>query len=177
MGLSWDVGVDGISIWLLALTRRDLPAGDRRRLLAPARAPARLPGAAAAGRDRPAGPVRRRPPGAVLRLLGGDAHPVLLPDRDVGRRGPRPGDHCAFVIYTMVGSLLMLVAILATAFIARDITGQFTFVIRDLVGVQFTDTQSTWLFAGLRPGLRDQAAAVARSTAGCPAPTGRRRSW
>ena len=61
----------------------------------------------------------------------------------------------------MVGSLLMLVAILATAFIARDITGQFTFAIRDLAGVQFTDTQSTWLFAGLRPGLRHQAAAVA----------------
>ena len=53
-----------------------------------------------------------------------------------------------FVIYTMVGSLLMLVAILATAFVARDITGQFTFVIQDLVGVAFSETESAWLFAG-----------------------------
>ena len=53
-----------------------------------------------------------------------------------------------FVIYTMVGSLLMLVAILSTAFVARDITGQFTFSIQDLQGVSFSDTQSTWLFLG-----------------------------
>jgi NADH-quinone oxidoreductase subunit M len=48
----------------------------------------------------------------------------------------------------MVGSLLMLVAILATAFVARDITGQFTFVIQDLVGVSFSQAESAWLFAG-----------------------------
>jgi NADH-quinone oxidoreductase subunit M len=47
----------------------------------------------------------------------------------------------------MVGSLLMLVAILATAFVARDITGQFTFTIRDLVGVAFSEAESAWLFA------------------------------
>src|SRR5690606_17394549 len=43
--------------------------------------------------------------------------------------------------------LLMLVAILATGFLARDITGQFTFNIQDLQGVAFSSTQSTWLFA------------------------------
>ena len=64
-----------------------------RRLLAAAGAPARVPGAAAAGRGGPAGPLRRRPAGAVLRVLGGDAHPVLLPGRDVGRQRPRPGEH------------------------------------------------------------------------------------
>jgi NADH-quinone oxidoreductase subunit M len=48
----------------------------------------------------------------------------------------------------MVGSLLMLVSLLATAFIARDLTGVFTFDIQDLRGVAFSDTQSTWLFAG-----------------------------
>jgi NADH-quinone oxidoreductase subunit M len=53
-----------------------------------------------------------------------------------------------FVIYTMVGSLLMLVSVVGTAFVARDVTGRFTFVIRDLVGVAFTETQSTWLLAG-----------------------------
>jgi NADH-quinone oxidoreductase subunit M len=53
-----------------------------------------------------------------------------------------------FVIYTMVGSLLMLVAILSTAFVAQDITGTFTFNIQELRGVAFSDTQSTWLFLG-----------------------------
>lgn len=52
-----------------------------------------------------------------------------------------------FVIYTMVGSLLMLVAIVATGVLAARITGQFTFDIEELRGVIFTETQSTWLFA------------------------------
>lgn len=52
-----------------------------------------------------------------------------------------------FVVYTMVGSLMMLVGIVATAFIARDVTGQFTFDMQALQGVVFTDTQSRWLFA------------------------------
>ena len=56
-------------------------------------------------------------------------------DKDRGRAT------VTFVIYTMIGSLLMLVAILATAFTARDITGQFTFQIRDLAGVGRRDAQ------------------------------------
>ncbi len=66
-----------------------------------------------------------------------------------------------FVIYTMVGSLLMLVAILATAFVAQDITGQFTFVIRDLVGRRVLPDRERLAVRRLRAGLRDQAAAVA----------------
>ncbi len=53
-----------------------------------------------------------------------------------------------FVIYTMFGSLIMLVAIVATAVLAERHTGVFTFNIAALSGVPFTAHESIWLFAG-----------------------------
>jgi NADH-quinone oxidoreductase subunit M len=145
-GLSWDVGVDGISIWLLLLT-----AGIF--LLAVAAACWRLP-------ERPRGflAMLLLAEAALLGLFAsGDLvlfyvfwEAMLIPFYFLIGMWGGPGSHRAnvrFVIYTMVGSLLMLVAILATAFVARSITGQLTFSIRDLQGVQFTGTESTWLFA------------------------------
>jgi NADH-quinone oxidoreductase subunit M len=48
----------------------------------------------------------------------------------------------------MAGSLLMLVAVVATAITAQEITGQFTFSMEALRGVSFSEAQSTWLFLG-----------------------------
>ncbi|HEX5416984.1 MAG TPA: NADH-quinone oxidoreductase subunit M [Chloroflexota bacterium] len=145
-GLTWDVGVDGISIWLLLLT-----AGIF--LLAVAAACWRLP-------ERPRGflAMLLLAEAALLGLFAaGDLvlfyvfwEAMLVPFYfliGMWGDGDRVKANVRFVIYTMVGSLLMLVAILATAFVAQSITGQLTFSIRDLQGVQFTDTQSTWLFA------------------------------
>ncbi len=53
-----------------------------------------------------------------------------------------------FVIYTMVGSLLMLVSIVATAVIAHGITGVYTFDIVALRNVDYTRPESIWLLAG-----------------------------
>lgn len=53
-----------------------------------------------------------------------------------------------FVIYTMVGSLLMLVSIVATAVIAHGITGVYTFDIVSLRNVTYTRPESIWLLAG-----------------------------
>lgn len=53
----------------------------------------------------------------------------------------------SFVIYTMVGSLLMLVAILSAAFMAKGPNGTLTFAIADLANHEWTQSQSTWLFA------------------------------
>jgi len=147
VGLAWDVGVDGISLWLLALTAGTFllavlaacwrpPARPRAFLALLLLAEAGLLGLFAAGN-------------LVLFYVFWEA--MLIPFYFlVGMWGGagRGRANITFVIYTMVGSLLMLVAILATAFTARDITGQFTFEIRDLAGVAFTDTQSTWLFLG-----------------------------
>jgi NADH-quinone oxidoreductase subunit M len=147
VGLSWDVGVDGISLWLLLLTAVlfllavvaacwRLPERARGFLALLLLAETGLLGLFAAGQ-------------LVLFYVFWEA--MLVPFYFLiamwGGEGRRRATSL-FVIYTMVGSLLMLVAILSTAFVARDITGQFTFEIRDLVGVAFTDTQSTWLFLG-----------------------------
>jgi NADH-quinone oxidoreductase subunit M len=147
IGLSWDVGVDGISLWLIGLTAGifflgvvaacwRLPERPRGFLALLLLAETGLLGLFAAG-------------DMVLFYVFWEA--MLIPFYFlIGMWGGagRARATTKFVIYTMVGSLLMLVSILATAFAARDITGQFTFSIRDLAGVAFTDTQSTWLFVG-----------------------------
>ena len=53
-----------------------------------------------------------------------------------------------FVIFTMLGSLLMLVAILYLAGAARAQTGHLSFDLPDLYGVALTHAQACWLFAG-----------------------------
>jgi NADH-quinone oxidoreductase subunit M len=146
-GLSWDVGVDGISLWLLALTAAmsalaimaacwRLPERPRAFLAMLLLAEAGLMGLFAAG-------------DLVLFYVFWEA--MLIPFYFLigmwGGEG-RARATTRFVIYTMVGSLLMLVSIVATAFVAQDITGNLTFSIRELSGVAFTDTQSTWIFAG-----------------------------
>lgn len=147
VGLSWDVGVDGISLWLIALTAVIFALGV-------AGACWRLP-------ERPRGflaMVLLAETGLLGLFAAGNLvlfyvfwEAMLVPFYFLiamwGGKGRRRATYL-FVIYTMVGSLLMLVAILSTAFVAQDITGQFTFTIRDLVGVTFSDTQSTWLFLG-----------------------------
>jgi len=147
VGLAWDVGVDGLSLWLLLLTAAIFlltivavcwrpPERPRAFLALLLLAEAGLLGLFAAGH-------------LVLFYVFWEA--MLVPFYFLigmwGGEG-RARATTRFVIYTMVGSLLMLVAILATAFVAQDITGQLTFTIRDLAGVSFTQTQSAWLFAG-----------------------------
>jgi NADH-quinone oxidoreductase subunit M len=147
VGLSWVVGVDGLSLWLLALTAVVFllvvvavcwrpPERPRAFLAMVLLAETGLLGLFAAGQ-------------LVLFYVFWEA--MLIPFYFLigmwGGEGRRAAT-LKFVIYTMVGSLLMLVAILATAFVAEDITGQLTFSISELRGVAFTETQSTWLFLG-----------------------------
>ena len=145
VGLSWTMWVDGISLWLLALTAGifflaivascwgpcDRPRAYLGLLLL---AEAGLLGLFSAG-------------DLVLFYVFWEA--MLVPFYFlIGMWGGRDRRQATlqFVIYTMVGSLIMLVAILATAYIARDVTGQFTFDIEQLRGVAFTTNQSTLLF-------------------------------
>jgi NADH-quinone oxidoreductase subunit M len=146
-GLAWDVGVDGISLWLVVLAAAIF-------LLVIAAACWRLP-------ERPRsflGLLLLAETGLLGLFVAGDLvlfyvfwEFMLIPFYFlIGTWGA--GDRAAatlkFVIYTMVGSLPMLVAILATAFLAQDVTGQLTFNIAELRGVAFSAEQSTWLFAG-----------------------------
>jgi NADH-quinone oxidoreductase subunit M len=147
IGLDWTVWVDGISIWLILLTTSlfalaigylcwRTPERPRAFLAMILLAEVGLLGLFSSGN-------------LVLFYVFWEA--MLIPFYFLigmwGREG-RGRATTRFVIYTMVGSLIMLVAILGTAFVAQDITGQFTFDIEQLRGVLFTDTQSTLLFAG-----------------------------
>ena len=53
-----------------------------------------------------------------------------------------------FVLFTMAGSLLMLVAILYLAGAARTQLGHLTFDLPDLYRMTLTPTEARWLFAG-----------------------------
>jgi NADH-quinone oxidoreductase subunit M len=53
-----------------------------------------------------------------------------------------------FVLFTMLGSLLMLVAILYLVFAARTHLGHLSFDLADLYQIPLTRTQARWLFAG-----------------------------
>ncbi len=147
VGLEWIVGVDGISLWLLMLTAGlflvaiaslvwktpNRPIAFLALLLL---GEAGLMGVFAAGN-------------LVLFYVFWEA--MLIPFYFLigmwgGQR--RAIATTKFVIYTMLGSLLMLVAIVATAFSAQDVTGQFTFEIAELKGIDFGGTTSTLLFLG-----------------------------
>ena len=52
-----------------------------------------------------------------------------------------------FVLFTMAGSVLMLLAMIALAFLHRDTTGRLTFDLLELIGGQIPHGVQLWLFA------------------------------
>ena len=146
-GLAWDVGVDGISLWLVVLT-----AGLF--FLAIVAAAVRTP-------ERPRaflGLLLLAECGLLGLFAAGDLilfyvfwEAMLVPFALLmwmWGSGDRGRATMTFVIYTMVGSLLMLIAILSTAFIAQGPGEALTFNIHELTNQPWTATQSTWLFLG-----------------------------
>jgi NADH-quinone oxidoreductase subunit M len=146
-GLAWDVGVDGISLWLVALTAGLFLLGVVAACLrTPPRPRAFL------------GLLLLAECGLLGLFAAGDLilfyvfwEAMLVPFALLiwmwGSDG-RGRATATFVIYTMVGSLLMLVAILSTAFIAQGPGEPLTFNIAALAGQDWTTTESTWLFLG-----------------------------
>ena len=145
--LEWAVGVDGISIWLLLLTAGMFLIAMIATAWRPPQREVAFLGALLAAEAALLGLFAA----ADLVLFYVFWEAMLVPFFfliAIWGGKDRAMATTKFVIYTMVGSLPMLVAIVATAYIAHDITGQLTFTISELRGVQFTETQSTWLFAG-----------------------------
>lgn len=147
VGLAWDVGVDGISIWLVLLSTVIFSLG----MIAACH---RLPERGSAFLSL----LLLSEVGLLGLFTSGDLvlfyvfwEFMLVPFAFLiwmwgGSERVRAG--FTFVVYTMLGSLIMLVTIVATAILAQDATGQFTFQIQDLRGVPFSSTASTLLFAG-----------------------------
>jgi NADH-quinone oxidoreductase subunit M len=146
LGLGWNVGVDGVSLWLVVLT-----AGLF--LLAIVAAAARTP-------ERPRaflGLLLLAEFGLLGLFASGDLvlfyvfwEAMLVPFAflmwmwGAANRGRAT---LTFVIYTMIGSLLMLVAILSAGFLAQSGDDPITFNITALTQHDWTATESTWLFA------------------------------
>lgn len=144
-GLAWDVGVDGISLWLVVLTASLF-------VLAILAAAVRTP-------DRPRaflGLLLLAECGLLGLFAAGDLvlfyvfwEAMLVPFALLmwmWGSGGRARATMTFVIYTMVGSLLMLVAILSTAFLAQGPGEVLTFNIQALTDQPWTSSESTWLF-------------------------------
>ena len=144
-GVSWDVGVDGISIWLVMLTTVIFTLG----IIAACQ---HLP------RERASvflGLIMMAQAGLLGLFTAGDLIlfyvfwefmliPFALLIWNWGG-GERRSAGMIFVVYTMVGSLLMLVSIVATGVLAADQSGSLTFLMRDLMaqGAQLGETTST----------------------------------
>jgi NADH-quinone oxidoreductase subunit M len=87
--------------------------------------------------------------GPVRRVLRPHAHPVLLPDRDLGPRdaGERVRAVTKLVIYTLVGSLLMLAAAIALAVLsAQETAASLSFVLSDLAQIRLSEGTQQWIF-------------------------------
>ena len=111
LGVSFHVGMDGLSLVMVCLTVLVATCA-----IGYAVWEGRVPGppvlrAAAAARVGTDPRVLRPRPDPVLHRVRGDADPVLLPDRRLGRRAPRRAT-LKFIIYTFVGTLLMLVGMI-----------------------------------------------------------------
>lgn len=147
VGLDWSVWVDGISIWLIMMTTGlfalailylcfRTPERPRAFLALILLAEVGLLGLFSAGN-------------LVLFYVFWEV--MLLPFYFLigmwGGQG-RALATMKFVIYTMVGSLLMLVSIVSTAVIAHETTGVYTFDILALRNVAYTRPESIWLLAG-----------------------------
>jgi NADH-quinone oxidoreductase subunit M len=51
-----------------------------------------------------------------------------------------------FILYTMAGSVLMLIAIIGLAYVHREATGSLSFNLLDLYGLNLPDRTETWFF-------------------------------
>ena len=91
LGIHYKLGVDGLNLWLVALTTLLFAASALWLVLRPPPRAALFALPPRARRDRRAGRVPGAGPGAVRPLLRPDARPVLLPGRDLGRARPDRG--------------------------------------------------------------------------------------
>ena len=145
LGVSFQLGVDGLSIFLVLLTSLLWAAA--------------IGWSALQGPDRPRnyffmlGLAQTATLGAfwprtwpVRPLLRPDADPVLLPDRRLGHGRPGRGDD-KIVIYTLVGSLLMLAAAIATGDAQRPTRRRGHVLDRDLRQAPLPTGSQYWIFA------------------------------
>ena len=122
LGIHYKLGLDGLNLWLVALTALLFAAIALWIVFRPYERGAALRVPPRAGRDRRARRLHGPGPRAVRPLLRPHARAVRVPV--LGWGGPeRVAATLKFIIYTLVGSLLMLAGAVATAVLAASATG------------------------------------------------------
>ena len=80
-----------------------------------------------------------------------------------------------FMLYTMAGSVLMLLAILGLAYLHSAATGSVQLRPAEALRAAHRAARAVLVLPRVRARVRDQGAAVSRFTPGCPTRTSRRR--
>ena len=78
-----------------------------------------------------------------------------------------------FMLYTMAGSVLMLVAILGLAYLHSQATGAYSFDYLRLLSLEIAPATQYWWFLAFAVALRSRCR-CSRSTRGCPTRTSKR---
>jgi NADH-quinone oxidoreductase subunit M len=146
LGIRYKLGVDGLNLWLVALTAVIGFASALWLLLRPVERSGLFAFHFGLGETAVLGAFLAQD--LALFVLFFDL--MLVPFYFLVGQWGRPDRVAAaikMVIYTLVGSLLMLAAAVATAVLTEDRTGQLSFVLTDLYANPLPESTQKWLFA------------------------------
>jgi NADH-quinone oxidoreductase subunit M len=145
LGIRYKLGIDGLNLWLVALTTLLFAAAALWVFLRPVERPRLFTFHLALAETAVLGAFLAQD--LALFVLFFDL--MLVPFYFlVGQWGGGPDRIAAtykLIIYTLVGSLLMLAGAVATAVIGAD-GGQVSFVLSDLAGVSLGESTQRWIF-------------------------------
>jgi NADH-quinone oxidoreductase subunit M len=148
LGIHYKLGVNGLNLWLVALTTLLFAASAIWLAVKPVPRPRQFFFQMALAETAVTGAFLAQD--LALFVLFFDLMLVPFLFLMLGWGGPeRRSATLKMIIYTLVGSLLMLAAAVATAVLSAEQTGEhITFVLSDLQQVQLGASTQRWLFAG-----------------------------
>jgi NADH-quinone oxidoreductase subunit M len=144
LGVRYTLGVDGLSLWLILLTSLLFAASFLWITLRPVERPKLFTFHLALAETAVLGAFMAQD--LALFVLFFDLMLVPFAFLVLGWGGPeRRAATIKFFIYTLVGSLLMLAAAVATAVLAENQTGELTFSLAKLAEVDLPESTQRWL--------------------------------
>jgi NADH-quinone oxidoreductase subunit M len=148
LGIRYKLGIDGLNLWLIALTALLFAASAVWVIVRPVERPRQFAFHMALAETAVLGAFMAQD--LALFVLFFDLMLVPFMFLMLGWGGPeRRSATLKMIIYTLVGSLLMLAAAVATATLAAQQTGgDLTFVLSDLADIRLDEGTQRWLFAG-----------------------------
>ena len=174
LGIRYKLGVDGLNLWLIALTTLLFMAAALWLVFRPVERPRLFRFHLALAETAVLGAFVAQD--LALFVLFFDL--MLVPFYFlVGQWGTGPERVAAtykLIIYTLVGSLLMLAGAVATAVLSAD-GGRISFTLTDLLRRNLSDSAQRWIFTTFALAFLIKMP-LSRSTGGCRTPTGRCRS-